>query len=201
MSERIAVLGIDSSLRGLACMLGVEGLPVHEHWATSGTAPDVNARVRRYDELLEPVVELARQHKPRVALIEGYAYSRNDAGAKYIAEFGGILRRELSRHCGVLVEVGTSTLKKHATGKGGGGAYPKGLTDEQRQEQQRARRKAGKGAVAKALLAQYGRTFDNDDLADAYVLLRIGMNLVGMSEPETQAQAQVLKGLRAKAAA
>jgi Holliday junction resolvasome RuvABC endonuclease subunit len=206
MTERIAVLGVDPSLRGLAYALVHSSFPndPHEGVAKSNPAKDVRARVERYKAIVEPVVELARLHKPRVVLIENYAYGVNGFGVIDRAELGGVLRCSLAPHCEVMLEIGTSTLKKWAAGFGGGGKLPPGLTEQQRKQQLARRRKDSKNAVRKGLTALYGVSFegaDKDDQADAFALMKIGACLVGLDEPRNDAQREVLKGLRQKAAA
>lgn len=202
MTERIAVLGVDPSLRGLAAALHVEGLPVHEHWQKSTPIEGLWGRALRNRTLVDPVAELARQARPRLVVVEGYSMGNFDQyGNLDRAELGGVLRDHLRPHAEMLIEVAPTSLKKFVTGFGGGGALPKELTPQQRRAQLAQRRKDSKGAVKRALEAEHGRVFKNDDAADAFALLQIGLCLCGLAQPSTDAQREVLKGLRAKAAA
>lgn len=56
--------------------------------------------------------------KPDLVVIEGYAISRNLAGARSLAELGGVVRFIFHEREIAFVEVPPSTLKKYATGKG-----------------------------------------------------------------------------------
>lgn len=201
MTERVAVAGIDPSLRGMALVLGVEGLPDYELWKRSKPADGVRARIARYRALVDPIEEVLRQHKPRMALIETYPYGVSSKSVVDLGELGGILRDAVLRHCEHVLEVNVVHVKLFATGSTGGGAYPKGLTDEQREQMRAERRAESKHAVKTALEERYGITLRNDDVADAFALKQMGACLVGLAEPLTDFEARVVDGLRAKAAA
>lgn len=197
----ITVMGIDASLRGMAYALAGPELRLLIGRSTSEPASGVRGRVQRYRSLVDPIVELARQHTPRLVLIESYAYGVQGSGVIDRAELGGILRDRLLPHCEMFVEPGTSQIKKFATGFGGGGALPKGLTEQQRKQQLAQRRKDSKGAVKTALEAMYGVRLRNDDEADAFALLQMGLCLCGLEEPRADAQRDVVEALREKAQA
>ena len=199
------VLGIDPSLRGCAFALGgvLGGTlgTLFEDVRKSNPAKDVNERVRRYRAIVDPLVEVARCGKPRLAVIESYAFGVQVFGLVDRAELGGILRDRLAPHCELILEVGTSAVKKWATGFGGGGKLPPGLTEQQRRQQLARRRKDSKTAVRNGIADLYGVRYegdDADDQADAYALMRIGACLVGIDEPRTDAQREVVASLRRK---
>lgn len=198
----VSVIGVDPSLSGFAFAVGM-----HRPWSSwvldyegrSQSKPcgaSAAARVSRYRTLIEPRVEAARQRKPRVICVEGYAFGAVGRGIVDRAELGGILRDRLAPHCEFLLEVAPATLKKFCTGNGGGGRLAVGLAEQERARQLAQRRRDSKAAVMGALSARYGRTFDTDDAADAFGLMLIGLALCGVIECETPEQRHVVQGLR-----
>lgn len=172
-----AVIGIDPSLAGFAwatCTDGGDGvLDITEHiLATKPNGDGVRARIERYEHIVGPVVENARQLGASVIVIEGYSYGSNDPSAQERAELGGILRRELLR-CGHELEVyemAPSSLKKFATGVG----------------------KGDKAAVISAMVLEHGRRFKSADAADAFACLQVAMCIAGIVSPTTRPKAEVV---------
>lgn len=212
MSEHVAVMGVDPSLCGLGYALARGELPMYEGWCGSEPVRSLRERIQRCRDLCEPVIDLARQAAPRVALIEDYAFGAGkgrggvDARMIYRAELGGILRHELLKHCEMVLDVNVAVVKKWSTGRGNLGPYPKGLTEQQLRQQKAQRRKDSKGAVQRGLEDMYGRPYiedetGGDDMADAHTLARIALCLCGLDEPRTDAQREVVQALRARAEA
>jgi Holliday junction resolvasome RuvABC endonuclease subunit len=205
MTERIAVLGVDPSLTGLGFSLGVYSaagvalLPEYDGWVATDTATSPRDRVARYRRLSDEVVELARQHKPRVVVFEGHNAAMTFGRAFDRAEARSVLYERIEPHCDQMLEALPSQLQKFVTGRGGHGAYPKGLSKQQLAEQKRLRRKLTKGAVKKAMEERFGIALLNDDVGDARALLCIGLCLCELAEPETHAQREVVETLREKA--
>jgi Holliday junction resolvasome RuvABC endonuclease subunit len=174
------VMGIDPSLRGCAVAIAAPNAPTHtQRWKTDA-CEGVHARVARYRSIADPIAELARQHKPQLVVIEGYAMgtdkSKGNRGVHDRVELGGILRDRIVDHCDQVLEVAASQLKLFAAGHGF----------------------ADKRDIREQLEVQYGRTFPNDDEADAWVCMLLGLQLAGVGEPENQFQLEVvckLKGL------
>lgn len=201
MSERVSVLGVDPSLRGMAYALAADGALVEERWEKSAPAEGVRARIARYRKLVDPIEDVARRYTPRVALVETYPYGMQGSAVVDLGELGGLLRDRLLQHCEHVLEVNVVHVKIFATGSAGGGALPKGLTPQQRREQLAQRRKDSKGAVKRALEGRYGRVFRNDDAADAYALMRMGLCLVGLAEPMDDGERRAVAALRARSEA
>lgn len=113
------VVGIDPSLTGTGLDVGGSRLTIGSTRYGS-TWPD---RRRRYLEIVAKVATAIERHPEHAAhrtvvLVEGYAFSRNGAGHADVVEAGFLLRWHLTPRCALLVEIGPSTLKKYATGKG-----------------------------------------------------------------------------------
>jgi len=118
--------------------------------------------------------EVLRAHTPDVVVLEGYAMgqTRNMAGARSVAELGGVVRELLYSLDIPYADVAPTCLKKYATGKGN----------------------AGKDAVIKAALEQGaaipqrrakggGREYD-DNAADAWWLWQMGLSHYAPDERE-----------------
>lgn len=169
------VTGIDPSLSGTAvCVLDETGKLVSMERFTSKPAEGLYGRIERYTRLVADVIDAVQRADPIASLcIEGYSFGSNDASAKFAAEYGGLLRNELTIWpC--IEEVSPSGLKKFVSGKGNG----------------------DKTATIGAIASQYGVTFKTNDEYDAYGLARVALALAGFVEPKNDAQRQVLAVLR-----
>ncbi len=171
-AQQHAVMGIDPSLTGLAACVALPGLPLYEIHKGSKPASSVRGRVARFDALAAPVLELARVHQPELVLLEGYSFGSKGRGTIDRAEFGGILRRGLVRALSpsaCIVEVSPKSLKMFGADNGN----------------------ADKAEMMRVLESVYGRKFRNDDQADAFALVMLGMAALGMSAPHTKKQRTV----------
>ena len=107
-------------------------------------------------------------------VLEGYAFQKSDAGARSIAELGGVARL-LAYDLGIpYVEVPPSTLKLFATGNGG----PKTTKDVMLAAAQRD----------DPFFA--GKTYDE---ADAHWLRQVGLVIVGKRKPTDYQRRALLK--------
>jgi crossover junction endodeoxyribonuclease RuvC len=107
-------------------------------------------------------------------LIEGYAFGASSSHVREIAELGGVIRYMLwYRHIRV-IEVAPSALKKFVTGKGN----------------------AEKNVILREVFRRWGFEAADDNEADAFALGKIGMCLLGIDQPTTDAQREVLAALR-----
>lgn len=185
----ITVLGIDPSLTNTGLCWGSG--PGHISDTIKYKIPtgvkirELNPRMDRVDEITDIVEAIAEGVRDdfdpdsdpsdyiSLSLIESYSFgSRN--GGEYLGELGGSIRSVLRRHCVNVLEVAPTTVKKFATGKGN----------------------AKKEVIIGHVQKRWNVLFDNSDEADAYVLYRIGLCYAGICEPETQAQAEVIKKLK-----
>lgn len=174
----ITVLGVDPSLSNTGLCWG-SGPKEHVlkcvgYRPTKGeTFKAVVDRVRRINGLIYMVEDQLNEFiKPDYVMIEEYAYSRHQVATQ--AEYGGILRCRLIDHTTEVIEVGALQVKKFALGKG----------------------KGDKNQMLLQVFKRWDVECENDDEADAYVLYRIGLCYAGICEPETQAQAEVIKKLK-----
>ena len=185
--QQHAVMGIDPSLTAFAVAVAAPGkIPALQVYR-SKPAGDVRARVMRYRSLVWPLLGLAIEHKPKLVLIEGYAFGaavrRGEDGKVKVSqrghhdrsELGGILRDRLLEHVGSIVEVAPAALKKFMAGSGA----------------------AKKSEAVSAFSVRVGKVFKSDDEADSWALMMLGMCLLGQSAPETKQQREVVVGLRA----
>jgi len=133
-------------------------------------------RVKRYEDLTSRILGILEPCRPRLILIEEYAYSKNMGGQMYLGEFGGILRLHICDYTPHVIEVTASCLKKFATGKGN----------------------APKDIVMAHVQKQWGQIFRNNDEADAFCLYQMALCIAGRQKPANQAQreavAKVLSG-------
>ncbi|PZN09860.1 MAG: hypothetical protein DIU69_08080 [Bacillota bacterium] len=166
-------VGIDPSLTRLA--LAVAG-------AREETA-SFHARgysgVPRLRVLRDQALAWIRQHQPSVVVMEGYSMAAKAGRLADLGELGGVLKTALwdegyREEDGTLVVVTPAQLKKFATGRGN----------------------AEKAAVVSAVARRWGVEVDTDDEADAYVLARIGLALLGGEESLTAYQRDVMQRIR-----
>jgi len=169
------VIGIDPSLTSFALARSVLRkrewfTDVHVFKSKSpGKKAPVEARMRRIDDLVLNALKVIQEIRPKVIVIEGYAYGANTAGV-YLGELGGILRKCLLPMTDHLVEVAPTTLKKFVTGKGN----------------------ANKTQMVSTIASKYNLVLKTDDEADAYGLMEMAKVLAGFEEG-TKQEKEVLK--------
>lgn len=166
------VVGIDPSLSGFAvCSLTNEW-----EWKTKSTGDEVEQRIRRYRQLAnfccEAVFEPQPEPKAHV-YIEGYSFGSMASTQLRLAELRGVLYERLIVGA-ELVEVSPGTLKMFACGKGNG----------------------DKVAVATSLAHRYGREFKSDNAADAFALMKLGLCVEGIEEPQTVQQRKAVETVK-----
>lgn len=186
------VLGIDLSLTGTGlAILTDNGLTFHEpelpkiypraercmtewgnsHWYFGYLVKSVAADTpTRWKAILQAVLQCAQSCDQIV--IENYAF-----GAPFrlapLAELGGIVRFHLNNLGFTPLMIAPSTLKKFVTGKGN----------------------ADKNVMLKEIYRRYHVDVDDDNMADAFALARLGQALKG-SEDLSAFQAEIIEGLR-----
>lgn len=161
-----AIVGIDPSLTGTAVASDV-GVKRLSSKSIPTNSPALR-RVERYERLVAQVlnaVELAPA--PRVIFLEGYAFSKNASAAKFIAEFGGILRWHLVDACDHLFEVAPTSLKAFT-----------------------CHGRAKKDDMKLAAFKRWAVEFDTDDEVDAYALYRFGRVAAKIDQPDNAKQAK-----------
>lgn len=159
------ILAIDPSLTGTAVVRGGE----HDHemarFASHNLGDSALDRIKRYDDLVERIMEWIGDGPFAAAYIEGYSFG-SKCNRELLGEFGGLLRWRLADVTDKIYEVTPATLKKFATGKGAG----------------------GKDLVAAHLAKRYGFLFHTNDEFDAFGLYRLGLVCEGLVGADNQAQ-------------
>jgi crossover junction endodeoxyribonuclease RuvC len=172
-AARGCVISCDPSLTGCAFATS-DGIDLTERELTSKPAKHISGTLARFRELADPIVAEAATKRPRLFVVEGQSFGSKGGAAFDRAGFRWMLYDRIAPHVGQIVEVPPTTLKKHAAGKGS----------------------ADKAAVASALAHRYSRSFASDNQADAFGLLQIGLQLLGLRDPANQAQRDVLATVR-----
>lgn len=161
------IAAIDPGMNHTAITVGdaVDGYEMKIFGETSRGNKVVD-RCARYDALVHRIKSYIEPFKSTAIFMEGYSYTSNDAGAKYSAEFGGILRYYLVDLTPDIYEVAPGTLKKFATGSGKGKKVP----------------------VIAHITKRYGVVFDTDDEYDSFALFQLGLVACQLEPAATQAQ-------------
>jgi crossover junction endodeoxyribonuclease RuvC len=159
------ILGIDPSLTGTAVVCGNGSSYSIGRFSSANSGDDVCGRMGRIDSLVAGIIEWIVQHDVEAVFIEGYSFG-SKCNRELLGEFGGLLRWHLVHVTRSIYEVQPSTLKKFATGKGGG----------------------TKDMVAAHLTNRYGVLLGSSDEYDAYALYQLGLVATGLREAENNAQ-------------
>jgi crossover junction endodeoxyribonuclease RuvC len=185
------ILGIDLSLTGtgLAFLSKSEespvllGLPIgsrqklqtFEFPARHYTGWLINSsnsrHLERWNQILGAVLDCA-SHANQI-VIEGYSFGSNQAYARSIAELGGIVRFHLAKRGFTPLEIPPSTLKKFLTGKGN----------------------ADKNIVLKEVYRRYHVDLDDDNMADAFGLAKLGEAMIS-TEGLPAFQVEIINALK-----
>ena len=158
-------IGIDPSLTGTAVAMLVNGDCGTKVFG-SEPASGVAARMRRFEKLVNSVIQLVGSGDDSLVCIEGYSFGSTGGQAWDRVEYGGLLRYRLLASGAEVIEIPPTTLKVFAANKGG----------------------ADKAAIAVALYKQYGREFGTDDEADAFALAHFAACLEDFSLCKTEGQ-------------
>lgn len=116
-------------------------------------SPVPDGEFARWETIKDAVMGFA-MHAHQVT-IEGYAFGSDTAWATSLRELGGIVRYHLRKARLPLVEVTPTQLKKFATGDG----------------------RADKNIVLKEVFKRWELDLSDDNMADAFVLAKIGVAL------------------------
>lgn len=164
------VMGIDPSLTstGLVVLSNSELISSE----TIGIKEKGIARLLELQNILEGRLFT---YKPDLVVIEGYAFARSNQ-AHQMGELGGMIRMLLTQKRVPWIEVAPTQVKKFATGKGN----------------------AAKDLILMNVYKRWGVEFDSNDIADAYVLARIGLAVSGDMKGLTQDQVKIVKAVRQK---
>jgi crossover junction endodeoxyribonuclease RuvC len=145
----VRALGIDPSTKTGLVLLGEDDQPL----VKVVTAPGEQG-MARVQKIARSVSQFLSDGRPDVAVIEGYAFA-NKFTLVTLVEIGAILRLCLHESGIPWYYCPPSVLKKYATGKGN----------------------AKKPQVASSVESRWGFVAPSDDVVDAYVLAKIGLDL------------------------
>ena len=129
---------------------------------TLTVSPGASKDAERLSRIHRAMLRLLDAEKPDLVVIEGYSFSRGLAGARSVAEVGGVVRLLLWHLKIPYVEVPPASLKLFATGSG------------------RADKTAMRTAARRAAPIE---SWANDDEVDAWWLRRVGLAIVGKLSP------------------
>lgn len=165
------IVAIDPSISctGLAFGSNAEDVDVLSI-ASRPTSDAVAKRIARFEQLVGAINQRLDPLEISLIVIEGYSFG-SQGKQHTLAEFGGILRWNLLDHCPRVLEVAPTALKKFATGNGN----------------------AKKDLVMAHVAQRWGKLFQNSDQADAYVLYRMGLVIVGREKADNEAQREAVK--------
>ena len=169
---REAIAAIDPSLTSTGICYGTSG----DTWQTTAVKSkprgnDVLNRMKRYEGILEQIERVLAVVRPRLILIEAYAFGSNTGKTSDRAELGGLIRWHAIDYTPHVLEVAPTTLKKFATGKGAG----------------------DKSLVQAHVQKRWGQMFASDDECDAFCMFQMALCISGRTEPETQPQREAVE--------
>ena len=127
--------------------------------------------LERLDWIYSHVRELCRGAE--VVVMEGLSFGSNMPSAQERAGLWWMVARALWKAGIRMQAVAPTQLKKFCTGKGS----------------------AEKSLILREVFRRWGVVADDDNQADAAVLMRVGLVLVGVTEPETDSQREVMAAL------
>ncbi|MBS7812319.1 crossover junction endodeoxyribonuclease RuvC [Roseococcus pinisoli] len=137
--------------------------------ATYRLQPKINGAAR-LREIHEAFRVLLTKHAVGLVILEGYAYGNVNTLAT-LAEVGGVLRLAMAMYGVPYLSVSPNSLKQFATGKAN----------------------AKKEEVMKDVYKRWGFDSPGNDIADAYVLGRVGLCLLELTPTENSIQKQVVQ--------
>ena len=168
---REVIVGLDPSLSSTGICYGTSA----DNWQTiaitsKARGEDVLSRVKRCEYVVEQLETLLSVVKPRLIVIEDYAFGSKFGKPAYRAELGGLIRWHGIEYTPHILEVSPTTLKKFATGKGAG----------------------DKSLIQAHVQKRWGQMFSSDDECDAFVLYQMALCISGRQPPATQAQREAV---------
>ena len=171
-------IGIDPSLTntGIVVLSDHPYGDLQDNWIIQPKTAGVLRLFEIRGELIKLLDRMAGEGESPADLvvIEGYAFARPNQ-AHQIGELGGMIRMLMTARGENWIEVAPSALKKFATGKGN----------------------APKELILQQVYKRWGVEFDDNNLADAFTLAKVGQAyLLPECAGLTAFQAEVLAALR-----
>lgn len=161
------VIGLDISIAATGYCIVDEHKGLKD-WGVVKTAPKgYESDTRRFDDISTEIFSRVADYGCGAVFVENYAYAA-PGNIMRVAELTGIIKCDFLHNFGVeqgdgLFVVAPSTLKKYALGSGVG----------------------DKGLILKAIFKKWGMDTDENNIGDAYVLARMGVDFLGYTKDDT----------------
>lgn len=160
-----AIYGIDPSLSGTGISFNQVGL------GYTRTVSSLEKGVKRVVDLSDNIVGLVAKNQPFIVVIEGLALQSRTGHALERAGLWYLTVAKLLEYGHPVYQVAPNSLKKFVTGKGN----------------------SEKSLMMREVYRKWDYIAENDNEADAFGLMRIGMCIAGIDEPRNESQRDVLK--------
>lgn len=169
------IMGIDASFTGCGiAIMDAKGNVILDEVKTRAN-PSILGRRNRIRTIVNRIEKYAIEHKPRLVVIEGYAYGfqgkRGSSSVYMLGELGGVIRDVLAPHVDTMIEIQPTALKVFACGHG----------------------KGSKDDVARGLRKFGPPPFKSDNQSDAFGLLMIGACILKYKKPTAQYQDKAIE--------
>lgn len=165
-------IGVDPSFTATGIIILNKGELSYEK-TTTNLGPK-EGPITRTLSIADDVKKSMIQHKPKIAVIEGFSYGSNSKSIFERAYLNWRIREVFESEMCRWIEIAPSTLKKYATGKG----------------------TSSKEEVMIGIFDLWGKTFKDDNKADAFVLAQIGQAIINNKTPMEKHQAEMLKEIK-----
>lgn len=160
------IVGLDLSLTATGVATWTEGA-----LSLITLKPPRASGLERLDWIYNQVRELCRGAE--LVIVEGLSFGSNMPSAQERAGLWFLVARALWKAGIRMQAVAPTQLKKFVTGKGS----------------------AEKSLILREVFRRWNIVAENDDQADAAVLVRIGLLLAGIAEPENESQREVITAI------
>lgn len=164
--QALRIVGLDLSLTATGCAISNDGTLS----LITLESPHTGG-MERLDWVYSQVRELCRGAE--LVVIEGLSFASNMPSAQERAGLFFLVARALWKAGIRMQAVAPTQVKKFVTGKGS----------------------AEKSLILREVFRRWNLIAEDDNQADAAVLVRIGLVLAGVTEPETDAQREVIAAL------
>jgi crossover junction endodeoxyribonuclease RuvC len=172
MTKNKKSIGIDLSLCGTGIVVIDDGKIILQQVIKSKPSGDkpIN-ELRRIELIVHKINEILQDYRPNLAVIENLAFmARNTTALTQLAGLNYFVRSTLAIRGVPFYLCAPTTLKKFATGKGN----------------------CPKDNIMMEIYKRWHVTITNNNLADGYILAKIGQCLLGKTDKLTVPQSEVI---------
>ena len=148
------IMGIDQSLTGTGIVVLNEGYQIVYNQLIVTKPKDFDLEIKRLVFIKNSIEKICIDHNVDQGFMEGFAYGSKGQAIFQIAGLGYLIRELFHDKNLPLTIITPGELKKYATGKGN----------------------CHKDLVLLGVYKKFGVEFDDDNICDAYVLARMGMD-------------------------